>query len=227
MTPMTPEALALSRKLAIELGQLPRDDSQSADAIAGHSTEEKETEMPIVIKAKAAGEVVHIPPGTYRVVCMNVAEDTLENPQYGSGEVYRFDLEAREKLDEEGNPIKLDGIANRVLSPKSKLWKWLMAFGVKFAIGEDIDIEECIGQEAFAVVEDLTKDGTVFSRVVDIIPAPAATARNLADISDFWAEARDMGYSVKDATEKAHTMYQKAPKDLDVNQRAAVLQGLG
>lgn len=181
--------------------------------------------MSLVMKAKAAGGV-HIKPGTYNVVCSGVREDEIENSQWDKN-VIRFDLQTTDVLDENGDAVELDAIASRKLSPKSKLWGWLTALGVQLDVGADIDLEEAIGHEALAVIEDHTgTDGAVFSRVKDLIPP--ASQKAVVDVkdlpvSDWWALVKESGFSVIAARDKAVELYKKEPKDLTPALRADVL----
>ena len=111
---------------------------------------------------------------------MDLKETTLENPQFGNGDVIRFLLEAVDVFDQDGNPIELDGIANDLLTPLSKLTRWLGAFGLTSEPGEEIDMEQAIGREAMAVIINVPgKDGTgAFARISDIVPLPMTGSRN-------------------------------------------------
>lgn len=135
--------------------------------------------MTLVRKASQGGGV-HIDPGTYHIRCMDAREDHLDNSQFGSGDVIRFDLEAVDMVMPDGNPVQLDAIANDRLTPKSKLWGWLEAFGLKVEVGSDIDIDDVVGREAYAVVVDkASEQGGVFSKVDNLIPLPKTGARSM------------------------------------------------
>lgn len=152
------------------------------------------------------------PPGTYRVKCMDVRPDQLEpNPKFQTtGKVIRFDLEVVDQMGADGNPMTIDAIANDRLSPKSKLWSWLEAFGLKPSLDEDIDIEECIEREAMARV--VAKPDSEFTKVDDLfaLPATSATRRtakrqdngsNEPDYDQFWRDVRAMGKSNDDVVQ--------------------------
>lgn len=119
-------------------------------------------------------EYTALEPGTYRVQLMDLRETQLENPQHGTGDVIRFVLECVDELDSEGNRYALDGIANDILTPLSKLTEWLAAFGVSARPGEDIDMSEAVGREAMAtVIHKPGKDKTgAFARIDKLVPLP-------------------------------------------------------
>ena len=179
-------------------------------------------------------EVQTLEPGTYKVQLMDLKETILENPQFGSGDVIRFCIETTEVVDEEGNRIELDGIANDKLTPLSKLTRWLTAFGVTAEAGEEIDMEEAIGREAMAViVVKPGKDGTgAFPRVDDLVPLPksgkassapqkptAASNGDSPDVDSFWRRIRAAGFDRADVLPYADgdlsTMGRKTQNELD------------
>src|SRR5262245_15238623 len=125
--------------------------------------------MPLT-RTPTQGASKHVEPGTYRVMCMALKEDQIENSEFGGRDVIRFTLRLTEVVDENADPVDLDAIANDKLTPKSKLWAWLTGFGLKLDMGTPCNIEACIGREAYAVIIDNLKDGTAFSKVEDIIP---------------------------------------------------------
>lgn len=183
--------------------------------------------MPLVRKATAGGGL-QLEPGMYTVWCMNVRPDQLESTYEGStGEIIRFDLECRDRLDEEGNPVQLDAIASDKLTPKSKLTRWLDALGLKVATGEEVDIEQVVGQQCQArVVAKLDNTGkeTGFTKVDDLLPLPNSHRRNgPMTLSDWWGAMREKGHDASNAKAKAVEMYGKEPKDLLVEERAEVL----
>ncbi len=81
-------------------------------------------------------------------------------------------------LDEEGNPFRLDGIASRNLTPKSKAWAWFEAFGMKLEPGVRVNLEDAVGGEALGVISNKPgNDGTgLFARIDSIIPMPGPAA---------------------------------------------------
>jgi hypothetical protein len=185
--------------------------------------------MSLVLTAEAGGGV-KLDPGTYPVVCMDVKEDRLDNSQFGNGDVIRFVLEVVDVLDENGEPVQLDAIANRKLTPKSKLWGWLEAFGLKVAVGAKVNIEDAVGREAFAIViEKEGSQGGSFARIESIVPAPsrkpAGDPKDMP-ISEWWALVRSKGHDTSGARDKAVELFGKEPKDLSGEERAAVLAAL-
>ena len=185
--------------------------------------------MSLVMKATAGGGV-HIPPGTYRVVCSGVVEDKVESP-YGQPDVIRFSLTVADQFDEEGNPVDLDGIASRKLSPKAKLTSWLNAFGIEVAIGQDVDLEMAVGLEAYAVVIDHEKDGATFSRVSALIPLPetrATTVANIADLplTDWWKACTERSFTVIEMRTASQKKYGQLPQALTGQERAELLAAM-
>ena len=163
----------------------------------------------------------------YTVWCMDVAADILEDAAFGDGSIIRFDLECRDRLDEEGNPTQLDAIANDKLTPKSKLTRWLDAFGVKVATGDEIDIEEAVGRACQArVVKKIDAAGkdTGFSKIDDLLPLPnSRKADGPMTLSDWWAAMREKGHDTGAAKGQCVDKYGKEPKDLSIEERAEVL----
>ena len=94
----------------------------------------------------------------------------------------RFKLVVEGELTKDGKQIVLDPIANRVLSPKSKLWSWLVAFGFSPRIGEAFELENCVGKRALAAVAAKTlADGSKgFPRVESLMRLPTAKAKPAA-----------------------------------------------
>lgn len=170
---------------------------------------------------------VHLEPGTYPVTCLSVKAETLENPQYGDGNIIRFELRFDDVLDENGEEIKRDLRANDKLTPMSKLTGILLAFGVKAAVGEEVDIEDCVGKQALAQVIEIKKDDKVYDRIKDLLPTQKkASGDPTANISDFWHEVRSKGFAVREVTKTAEDLYGKHPKDLTPEERAEILAQL-
>jgi hypothetical protein len=63
----------------------------------------------------------------------------------------------------------VSGLVNAVLTPKSKLNKWLMAAGVKTEVGKDVNLDDMLGKNVFIEVEQKGD----FSNVVDVKSAAA------------------------------------------------------
>lgn len=215
--------------LAIELGQFTLSGPESP--VVGHSAREKEAEMPITREAKAASGGLQLKPGMYEVTCMDVKEDILEESSYGTGEIIRFMLMTEATLDEDGNPVEFDAIANDKLTPKSKLTGWLNAFGVPVVVGSQVDIEAVVGKKAQAKIVaklDSTGKDTGFTKVDDILPLQGA--RNveipieLMKVEEWWGVVRGAGISVKEGRDKAFSMFSKDPKDLTGAERKQVYE---
>ena len=184
----------------------------------------------------------NLDPGTYKVRLMDLKEATLENPQFGNGDVIRFVLETVDVVDGEGNPIELDGIANDKLSPMSKLTRWLSAFGVTSKPGEEVDMEDAVDREAMAVIVNKPgKDGTgAFPRIEDLVPLPKTgngrTARPteppvttdgaVMEIGDWWALTRQEGFERIAVIEKSKVMFGEEPPNISPAERTALLEEL-
>ena len=126
--------------------------------------------MPIV-KASSGGGV-HIKPNMYEVRCIETAADHLDKSKYGSGDVVRLVLEVQGEIDSDGNPVEIDAIANYKLTPKSKLWEWAEAFGLKPLVGQDFDTDSMVDRRARALITDrdeVAADGKIYSRVEKIM----------------------------------------------------------
>lgn len=163
---------------------------------------EKEDNMSLVRTAKES-TVTTVPPGTYHVRCIEVRPDQLENPQFGDGAVIRFELEVVDQLAPDGSALVIDAIANDRLTPKSKLWGWLEAFGITPQINGDVDIEACVYREAMARI--VKKPESEFTRVDELFPLPSNMAKPSAskadgepDFTGFWAQIKAMGKSNAD-----------------------------
>ena len=134
--------------------------------------------------------------GTYPITIVAIAEGQIENPQYGDGRVVRIDMEFDGMVLPDGDPVILDAIANPKLSPKSKLGGWCKALGFDLEIGQEFDLDELVGAKGLAVIENESKDGQDWPRVVNIVGTvrtnrttvpPADTSK--PDIGAFWEAA--------------------------------------
>jgi hypothetical protein len=168
---MNETAWELSRQLAIRLGQKEAMSAPRWSESKWATEPGKAIEMP-VLQATAGGGA-KLDEGSYVVTCTAATQDHLENSLYGTGEVLRFTLKCADEVDENGDPVELDAIANLKLTPKSKLWSWAEAFGLKPEVGKSFDTDALIGLTALAVVKDKgNDDGSVFSRVENLMPLP-------------------------------------------------------
>ncbi len=189
--------------------------------------------MPLT-RTMQEGSGLKLEPGTYPVICTDVKGDTLENPSFGDGAIIRFSLKVEDMLDENGEEVVLDPIANDKLTPKSKLTEWLKAFGVVAEVGETINIEEAIGKRALAVVGTKPgKDGTgEFATVDSIIPAQKGRPQGPVNPSDleigeFWALTRTEGFERSHVLQVCEEMFKgKEPKDLTGKEREALFAAL-
>lgn len=177
--------------------------------------------MPVV--RATAGGGVHIPPGAYIVRCIETKEDVIENPQFGGGQIVRLSLEVQGKVDEAGNPIELDAIANLKLTPKSKLWEWASAFGKAPTVGTDFDTDSLVDCTAQAIVVDkVSGEGVTYSRVDNIVPMPSGMPAQPPSVinSDgspnhtaFWTAVTSMGLTKKSVYEHVGGMEKLSEMD--------------
>jgi hypothetical protein len=128
--------------------------------------------MPLMARMESSG--AKLESGTYPVRCIGIKTDHLDKSQFGTGDVYRLYLEADDAVEEDGvTPVQLDAIANKSLTAKSKMTRWLAAFGVPFEEGKTLDLEQIIGRHCLALVANrIGEQGGEFSRVEDLMPMP-------------------------------------------------------
>ena len=133
--------------------------------------------MTLIRHATASGGT-KIPPGTYRVLLMDLKEDLLENALYGNGNVIRFELEVCQHVDVSGNPIQLDALANDKLTPKSKLWQVATSLNVQPVLGQGFDTDDLLGRRANLVIKHIDTTSGPKAKIVDMLKvggaAPAA-----------------------------------------------------
>jgi len=188
--------------------------------------------MPILTPKQSGG--VRVEPGIYAVTCVGATEDFIEGSRFGDGAILRIDLELEGETDSSGQPVIVDGIANLTLSPKSKLWGWVKAFGFELEFGTPFNTDDLIGARAQAVIVDKpsTSDpNLVFSAIDQIVPLPrakgAAPAAKTAavtsaglPIGEWWALTRKEGLSQPAVNAAAAHLYGKEPKELTAAERA-------
>lgn len=233
-----------------DLAKLIASNSHRADDIDGHSAEAigQENDMPLEVTAKMPTS--KIPVGSYIATCTGIIEDAIPESQYNP-DIYRFLFDVDGKKDDEGNQATTDAISSRALSPKSKLWDWLVAFGLNPQVGKTIDLEGVIGRKVMIVVE---QNGE-YTRVGKLVPLPEgmaqpapstssepddvpwneggtkppladalAEASALATIVD---EAKKIGFSMKEIIDVAQSEFGKPPKDLTAEERDRFQKALG
>lgn len=186
-----------------------------------------------ILKAEAGGGN-KVDPGTYSITCVRAYEDVLENPAFGTGDVVKLEIEL-DDVEDDGAPgelVKLTALANRKLSPSSKLWGWVEAFGFSLEIGQDFDLDWLEGRQAMALIgEKKRDDGTVWSTIESIFPRPARKGRTSGGktapapkaaaevdentpISDWWAVLRERYHFTRVAVVDAgKEMFGKEPAE--------------
>ena len=171
---------------------------------------------------------MEIEDGTYPITCLEVHDDKLPNPQFGSGDIVRLILSIDNVYDAEGELIQLDAIANRKMSPKSKLMAWAEAFGLKPELGTEFETEQLIGMEALAIIRHEEKeDGSSWPKIKEIVPVMSipksqsiARPDGRVDFTAFWKMAKEKGLSREQLTKKAKG---RSIGSLDATELAALL----
>lgn len=201
----------------------------------------------MLITAKES-TVVHIKPGLYPAHVLRAYEDHIDNSTFGAGDVLRLDLVLDNMLNDKGEAVVLDAIANPVLTPKSKLWGWCEALAMTPFVGMQLNTDDLETRPCTIEVRDkLANDGsgTVFSVVARLTyamsgqgpsqgPAPTAAEAppllrpdGAVDFTQFWVEATKRGITqtmVKAQLETADLNELSAMPPLDVLELLTVLR---
>lgn len=180
--------------------------------------------MPLLVTAKQPTSKLDA--GTYTAVCTGIIEDTMPESKF-TNDIYRFYFDVDDLLDEEGNQATTDAISSRTLSPKSKLWGWLIAFGLRPEVGKVIDIEEVVGKHVMLVVTP--SDSGEYNRVSNIVPLPKGKANGAAPGGDVLTEAsalanwmdeiRAIGYTTKEIIDFCQSKFGRKPNELSASER--------
>ena len=175
-----------------------------------------------------------IEPGLYAVTCTAVHDETLPNPQYGTGEIIRFDFTFDEVMDADGEPAMLDAIASKRLTPKSKLWEWSESLlNRELKIDDEIDTDEFMACQAMVqVIIDTKADGSQWSKIDKVLPMPkqgaskAEVPMESRSISDWWVALRSLGFTRQDVMEASNKLFEREPAELKVEQRRQLVVSL-
>ena len=154
--------------------------------------------MALIMRASASGGLVHVgKPGLYDAIVTGVREDNIPST-FNNGDVIRITCKLVDVVDEGGDPVHLDAIANAKLTSLSKLWAWLEALGLHPEVDFDLDLEQVVGHACVLSIVDAksSKDDSVYSRVEAIYPPKrqALAAEGLlsptgaVNWTAFWAE---------------------------------------
>lgn len=177
--------------------------------------------MPLLATAKQPTSKLDA--GTYTAICTGIMEDVLPNSTY-TNDIYRFYFDVENLLDEEGNQATTDAISSRTLSPKSKLWGWLTAFGLKPEVGKVMDLEEVIGKRVMLVVTP--SDNGEYNRVTNIVPLPKGAQPASADLlteasalATWMDSVRSIGYTTKEIIDHCQAKYGRKPNELTAEER--------
>ena len=179
--------------------------------------------------SKGTSEAPDVEPGTYKATCIKVKDDFIENSMYGSGDVVRLYMQLTDVLGPEGEEVILDGIANRKITPLSKLTRWADALGrvIDFDSEDDFDTEELVGGECLIKVERKDKDS--WPKVTDLTALPKIMARSVdppGSIGEFWAKTRQANIPLAVVKQSAEEMFGKAPANLTEDERDELLKAL-
>ena len=176
--------------------------------------------MPVIKVSQSSGSASdYIEPGTYAVEVMDVEEFYLADSPYGDGHM----LKLRLKVD--GSDSVVEAAASYKLSPRTKLYGWVSALGFQLDDIDEFDTDMLIGAQAFAVVVDnVSTNGTTYSRVDSLVPLPKKAAAKAAPApavqkvaagatsvingdgsanwTVFWAGAKEQGVTRKAVTDR-------------------------
>jgi len=125
--------------------------------------------MSLVIKYSEGRAV---PEGVYVAKVVNL--EPQHHSQYGDGIKWSFEI----MHDAENEGVQVTAISSLKVSPKSKLYSWVRAFGITLVPGEDFDLESLLGKVVRIKVENKVQSKLVdgktseltFSNVVAVAP---------------------------------------------------------
>lgn len=177
--------------------------------------------------SKGSSEAPDVDAGTYKATCIKVKDDHLENSLYGDGDVVRVYMQLSDVLNEEGEEIVLDGIANRKVTPLSKLTRWADALGrvIDFDGEDDFDPEELVGGECLVKVERKDKDS--WPKIKELTALPKIVSRSTdapGSVGAWWALLRENGVEREDAIAMSESMFGKAPAACTPAERNQILE---
>lgn len=111
-------------------------------------------------------------PGTYKARIMNrvFEERPADKNDSAKGTIRYMDLSVAIKTPEHSEPVILKtGYAASKLTPDGKLARLLARFGIKLAVGDDVDVEkltgDLIGRDVTLQVSEQSVGANRFSRV--------------------------------------------------------------
>jgi len=190
---------------------------------------------------QAEESAVLLEDGTYEVELLSIKEHSIDNPSFGDGDVFKWSFAVVDEVDEEGDPIILDPVSNRKLTPLTKFWAWAVALGGQPEIGKPFNTDQLIGAHAMAQVEAKVKpDGTRgFPKIVALVAMPkqrngarperktespqVQATDNLSDeLNAWWKKILGMGVDRKAVVEQSRFTYEKDPWDLSPEERDSI-----
>lgn len=161
--------------------------------------------MPVIPVTASGG--VKLDPGTYEVTVIETVEEVIpqEKRLYGGdGHMLKLKLGVNDVVNEDGSDIELTASASYKLSPSTKLWSWVEAFGFKLEVGQSFDTDQLIGMSCQALItQDKKDDGSVWAKVDQLFPLGRKAAPALQVIRDdgsvnwiaFWKSMDTAGVS--------------------------------
>lgn len=131
--------------------------------------------MSLIVEATEGKAQLSI--GTHTLRCTNIENDEVESLR--DPLIWRFTFECEDEYDPNGNPIEIDGIASRYLTPNSKAWAWCEALGMKLEIGKRHNLEDGIGGRALGkIIHKKSPNGAEFARLDELMSLPKGAIQN-------------------------------------------------
>lgn len=173
--------------------------------------------------------------GTHTLKCISIENDEIESLREPA--VWRFTFVCEDEFDPNGNPIEIDGIASRYLSPLSKAWGWCEALGMKLEVGKRHDLEGAVGGVALGkVIHKASANGAKYARLDELIPLPKGAAptptpgdndvpfdaeppAESSPLNDWLTAMRGVGFSTKEIIDLCKSRFEKLPRELSDLQR--------
>ena len=122
----------------------------------------------IVLEVKKPEPLVHIPDDVYHAILSNV-----EKMDFGNGDTLVLDFEIK---NGQHAGKKVRGFCRPMITPSSKLSKWLTAMRVAIDYGMKIDLKSLIGVECRVTTQtkQVTRrngENVIVSNVSDVLPS--------------------------------------------------------
>lgn len=148
-----------------------------------------------------------IPDGEYEAILTGVSEFESKN-----GPILRFKFD----IVEPGYETSVSGICSKLLTPRSKLYKWLQAFNVVLPESGTIDLESFVGLRAIVDVA-IHDDGTnQFLNVVNIKKVGRRINKSVEELSSMNKPPISQNTVVQSVPPQG--VYQQQPSQINPNQ---------